>query len=202
MCPKPCNRLWTAHQDSDSEYAPLPRSRHGRAWYVFLRAIVCALNSGTDCRTPGHPTSEPAGGVDLTLCSKLERLHVELKPEFATDGQSPGILKAMLGSWRPDVPLRVVSSAGRLKEPPEIPRQEFADLLVSISHILEPWLRDQAASCSNMGGSLGESSASRGVQVCMWDQDCWRDWWEKHIRDCFPTSLTLGTLYIAWNKGE
>ncbi|TBU51322.1 hypothetical protein BD310DRAFT_1007146, partial [Dichomitus squalens] len=88
----------------------------------------------------GDPTTESTVGVDLSLCSTLERLDIGLDPELVSDGKPFDNLKAMLNSWDSQVPVRDI----HLDAYPSraFTRKGFADLLGTVGRVLEELFHD------------------------------------------------------------
>ncbi|TBU22514.1 hypothetical protein BD311DRAFT_675930 [Dichomitus squalens] len=133
---------------------------------------------------PGVPTTESPVGVDLSLCTMLERLDIDLGPELLTDGQSLDKLKAMPNSWDSAVPVRNIHLVPVI--PSEFTRQCFADLLSTVGRVLEELFHDSYAPPSG-DGEVGEQGRRWRLWVDVCDWEVWRDWWWTHVQKCFPT---------------
>ncbi|TBU27030.1 hypothetical protein BD311DRAFT_407432 [Dichomitus squalens] len=134
----------------------------------------------------GYSTTEHSGGVDLSLCSTLDRVDIFLEPESVTDGQTLDQFKAMLNPWGSDVPLQNVHLRAYYEH--KFARQAFADLLGTAGRVLEALVIDSSAPpCAD--GEVGEQGRRWEIWIDLYDWEVWRDWWRTHVQKCF---LTLG----------
>ncbi|TBU37813.1 hypothetical protein BD309DRAFT_994865 [Dichomitus squalens] len=153
-----------------------------------LRGLTVAMPffHHTEMVLLGYPTTEHSGGVDLSLCSTLDRVDIFLEPESVTDGQTLDQFKAMLNSWGSDVPLQNVHLRAYYEH--KFARQAFADLLGTAGRVLEALVIDSSAPpCAD--GEVGEQSRRWEIWIDLYDWEVWRDWWRTHVQKCF---LTLG----------
>ncbi|TBU22487.1 hypothetical protein BD309DRAFT_974274 [Dichomitus squalens] len=132
----------------------------------------------------GDPTTEHTVGVDLSLCSTLERLDIGLDPEVVTDGQSFDKLKAMLHSWDSKVSIQNVHLRAWYED--DFTRKGFADLLGTAGRVLEDLFHESSAPPS-ADGEFGEQGRRWRIWVELYDWEVWRDWWSTHVQKCFPT---------------
>ncbi|TBU62328.1 hypothetical protein BD310DRAFT_988975 [Dichomitus squalens] len=138
-------------------------------------------------------------GIDLGLCSALERLDIWLGPESATDsdGQSLDMLKATLISWKPDVPLPIVHLHAYHEY--HFTRQEFADLLGTVGRVVDE-LVDESRAGPSAAGEVGEQGGRWRIWAGIYDSKNCRDWWWTHIQKCFPTLARSAELDMSYDR--
>ncbi|TBU31892.1 hypothetical protein BD311DRAFT_79785 [Dichomitus squalens] len=158
-----------------------------------LRGLTVAMPffHDTEMVLPGDPTTKHTMGVDLSLCSTLERLEICLRPRALTEGRSLDKLKAMLNSWDPQVPLQNVHLRAYYEY--NFTQQSFADLLGTVGLVLEDLLRESAGPPS-ADGEVGEQGRRWQIWVDINDWEVWRDWWWTHVQKCFPTLAKSAAL--------
>ncbi|TBU37319.1 hypothetical protein BD309DRAFT_1064087 [Dichomitus squalens] len=147
-------------------------------------AVSMPLFHDAEMVLPGDPTAEHTVGVDLSLCSTLERLDILLRLELITEGQSLDKLKAMLDSWDSEVPRRRIYL--HAYPPSAFTRQGFADLIGTVGRVLEELFDDSSAPPSG-DGEVGEHGRRWDICVDLYDWEVWRGWWHTHVQKCFPT---------------
>ncbi|TBU22500.1 hypothetical protein BD311DRAFT_770302 [Dichomitus squalens] len=145
---------------------------------------------------PVNPTTEHTMGIDLSLCSTLDRSYIWLGPEFVSDGKSLDILRAMLDTWQCVAPLRQIALAAVPQS--DFTRQCFADLLVTVGRVLEDWLRGSPAPLNADGEGGKQGSERRRIVVYTYDWEVWQTWWWTHLRGCFPTFAKSGELWMSY----
>ncbi|TBU52255.1 hypothetical protein BD310DRAFT_940626 [Dichomitus squalens] len=145
---------------------------------------------------PGDPTTESTVGVDLSLCSTLDRFDIWLDPELVTEGQSLDKLKAMLDSWDSELPLQYVQLQPYYEQ--DFTRQGFADLLGTVGRVLEELFQDSSAPPSGYG-EVGEQGGRWRIWVELYDWEVWRGWWWTHVQKCFPTFAKSNGLTMTFN---
>ena len=129
----------------------------------------------------------------------LRGLNFYLEPTFAADEQSLDMLKTILRSWDPDVPVQNAYLTPAWEE--AFTRQAYADLLRKTGQVLESWLHGSLFPT----GAHGEASRrhrKRRVRVVIYDREVWKDWWGTHIKKCFPTFAKSRGLRIKHRPRE
>ncbi|TBU22493.1 hypothetical protein BD311DRAFT_770286 [Dichomitus squalens] len=163
-----------------------------------LRELSFAVPFSHDAEMvlPGGPTTESPAGVDLSLCSTLERLDIFLGPELVTEGQSLDKLKAMLDSWDSEVPrprIHLVAFHGA-----HFTRKEFADLLSTVGRVLEE-LSHESSPPPSADGEVGKQGRKWRIWVELCDWEVWRDWWCTHVQKCFPALVKSNRLRLTFD---
>ena len=134
-----------------------------------------------------------AGGIKLGSCTGLEDLILHLAPEFSMSKHA-GFVKELLTSWTPQ------HSEPRLVFHPryesQFTRQSFADVLRGVGMIAEEWLQTVKKQPSE-GGSGTDNRVECKLEVAIYDWDAQKEWWDDHVKGCFPTWLKLKRL--AWS---
>ncbi|TBU43570.1 hypothetical protein BD309DRAFT_1019168 [Dichomitus squalens] len=145
------------------------------------------------------PVNLSTEGIDLGLCSALERLDIWLGPESATDsdGQSLDMLKATLISWKPEVPLPIVHLHAYHEY--HFTRQEFADLLGTVGRVVDE-LVDESRAGPSAAGKVGEQGGRWRIWAGIYDSENCRDWWWTHIQKCFPTLARSAELDMSYDR--
>ena len=134
--------------------------------------------------------------LNLSLCSMLHKLCLYLDPKIAIDEQSLDMLRSMLSLWDADVPLQRVYLSPNYEC--EFTRQAYADLLRKIGQVLEWWLEGSVV-LSGAEGGASKQHTKRKICVRLYDWEVWNAWWQRHIKECFPTfakSCRLGINYV------
>lgn len=167
-----------------------------RSLFHLVRASRTRMNPSIHVSSSAQAVTHSADErVDLSFCSKLERLHILVNPEFVTDERSPDMLKAMLKSWsaevaRPSIFLR-----------PHVPctftRHKFGELLHKVGPIIEEWSIGMGKS-SKLGGQQNMHGVQSPVlRVDLWDWQELREGWVERIRECFPTLARFKRLRMS-----
>ncbi|TBU27022.1 hypothetical protein BD311DRAFT_761205 [Dichomitus squalens] len=159
-------------------------------------SVTVPFSHDAEMVLPGDTTTESTVGVDLSLCSTLERLDIFLGPELVTEGQSLDKLKAMLDSRDSKVPLQYVQLQPYYEQ--DFTRQGFADLLGTVGRVLEELFQDSSAPPSGYG-EVGEQGGRWRIWVDVYDWEVWRGWWWTHVQKCFPTFAKSNGLTMAFN---
>ncbi|TBU38944.1 hypothetical protein BD309DRAFT_970812 [Dichomitus squalens] len=159
-------------------------------------AVSMPLFHDAEMVLPGDPTTESTVGVDLSLCSTLDRFDIWLDPELVTEGQSLDKLKAMLDSWDSELPFQNVHLQPFYEQ--DFTRQGFTDLLATVGRVLEELLHDSSAPPS-ADGEVGEQGGRWRVWVDVYDWEVWRGWWWTHVQKCFPTLAKSNGLTMTFN---
>ena len=107
-----------------------------------------------------------------------------------------GFVKELLTSWTPQC------SEPRLALYPFredwFTREGFADVLRHVGTIAEERL--QGVEDRPSGGDCGtDHRIQYQLMVVIHDWDAQKEWWEDHIKSCFPTWLDLGRLNWRFN---
>ena len=144
----------------------------------------------------------PLECIDLSLCSKLERLHILGDPELTTDKGFQDMLKEMLMSWSPDVACQFIFL--RPHVPCTFSRHMFGKLLREVGHIMEEWIHDKER--SSLSRTNGKGSIHRMqplmLRVDLWDwPELWGGWIER-VRESFPTLAKSKTLITSCVRRE
>ena len=77
-------------------------------------------------------------------------------------------------------------------------RQSFADVLRSVGMIAEKWLQTVSKQPSE-GDSGTDTQVKYQLVVPIHDWDAKGEWWEDHLKSCFPTWLTLKRFAWSFN---
>ena len=141
------------------------------------------------------PSMEFAANVDLSACLTLKWVQIEMLPEFMVDRKASEVLRAMLSSWRAEVPVQFVGITPYCHN--WFTRQEYADLLSTVGRVLEEWLGD-VAGAANVNEAFSEHNIGRRVVIYIKEWGSWEDWWWKHVQECFPTFARLGGLEVMY----
>ena len=80
-------------------------------------------------------------------------------------------------------------------------RQEYADILSTMGHILEEWLGDTAKPPSVDKASSG-FNLPQNIIIDIHDRKNWHDWWLRHIVGCLPTFARLNGLKVNCSSRE
>ena len=145
----------------------------------------------------------PQTRVNLGPCSALERLHIWLEPQAATDEQSLDRFKAIIRSCNDRAPPRELHVHPYSEE--AFTRQGFADLLGTVAAILEEdeRLRGPHTLSSGDGEAVEQRQHRRWrVWVDIHDRAVWQGWWTTHIRACFPTFAKSRGLAMNYSPRE
>ena len=162
---------------------------------VHVIAMTCA---GVNNRTSDQ-LLDLAVDLDLSPCLKLERVGIQMLPGLADDEEIPGVLRALFNSWRAQVPLKTVCLIPYVEY--AYTRQEYADILSTMGHILEEWLGDTAKPPSVDKASSGYNLRQH-IIVDIHDREVWHGWWLRHIGGCFPTFARFNGLKVNCSLRE
>ena len=140
-----------------------------------------------DPRSLADPAAPPLECIDLSLCSKLERLHILSNPELATHKGFQDMLKEMLKSWSPDIARQSIFL--RPHVPCTFTRHKFGELLHKVGDIMEEWIHDRERSSSSRTNGKGSMHRMQPLmlRVDLWDWPELREGWIERVRECFPT---------------
>ena len=125
----------------------------------------------------------------------LQELKIYLGTKIATDEQSLDMLEAILGSWDADVSQQDVFLFPFFQE--DFTRQAYADLLRKMGQVLEGWLQSPLVP-SGADGEASDQRTKRGVWVVLYDRESLKDWWRRHIVECFPTFAKSSQLCMRY----
>ena len=142
---------------------------------------------------------ELAANVDLSTCSTLKWVQLEMFPEFMVDRKASRVIQAMPDSWRAEVPVQFISITPYCHN--WFTRQEYAELLSTVGCALEGWLGDIARS-SNIDEKVSEHNMKRRIVIYIKEWESWEDLWLKHVQECFPTFARLGGLEVMYEMRE
>ena len=129
----------------------------------------------------------------------LRGLNFYLEPTFAADEQSLDMLKTILSSWDPDVPVQNAYLTPAWEE--AFTRQAYADLLRRMGQVLEGWLQGFLYP-SEADGEASQRNTKRRVCVRLYDREVWKAWWGTHLKECFPTFAKSRRLHIHYFPRE
>ena len=129
----------------------------------------------------------------------LRKLMIYLRPEVATDEQSLGMLKALLILWNVDDSEQSVYLRASYEQ--AFTRQAYADLLRKMGQVLEGWLQSSLV-LSGADGEASEQRTEHRICVVLHDGESCKDWWGRHIMECFPTFARSHGLRMDYQPRE
>lgn len=134
---------------------------------------------------------EPTTDVDLSPCSTLASVDIQVLLKFGADETASDTLRRMLNSWQLKGPSHTVRIVPYVEQ--QFTRRKYADLLSIIGRIMEEWLSG-AGGPSNRDEAVNEHDLRRRIIVYIRDWESWRDWWWRHVEESFPTFARCGGL--------